>query len=135
MLNAKEGEGTQRENAIGAVVIDAALKVHTALGPGLPESAYEACLAHELAKRGRPVRRQVVQPVRYDNIVVEGGYRIDILVDDCVVIEAKAVEMLLPIHGTQLLSYLRFGDYRLGFLLNFHVLHMRDGIRRLANGL
>ena len=133
--DAERGRGTQRENTVGTAVVESALKVHTTLGPGLLESAYEACLAHELTKRGHAVRRQVTQPISYDNIVIEGGYRIDMLVDECVIAEIKAVDILIPIHTAQLLSYLRLGNYRLGYLLNFNVVRMRDGIKRLANGL
>jgi GxxExxY protein len=133
--SAEERGGTRRENVVGGAVVDSALKIHTALGPGLLESAYQACLAHELEKRGHSVRRQVVLPIRYDNITVDAGYRLDLLIDDCVVVELKAIEKLLPIHGQQLLSYLRLGGFKVGYLLNFNVPRMRDGIKRLANGL
>jgi GxxExxY protein len=123
------------ENEIGEVVIGSALRVHTALGPGLLESAYETCLAHELAKSGRSVHRQIAIPIRYDNIEIDSAYRADLLVDNCVVIELKAVEGILPIHRSQLLSYLRLGRFKLGYLLNFNVPHMRNGISRLVNGL
>jgi GxxExxY protein len=137
-FNAEDAEvrgGTRRENVVGTALVDAALKVHTALGPGLLESAYEACLAHELTKRGLAVRRQVILPIRYDNIVVEAGYRIDLVLDECVIVELKAIEKLLPVHGQQLLSYLRLGSYKVGYLLNFNVERMRDGIKRVVNGL
>jgi len=124
-----------RENEIGDRVIDAAMKVHSAVGPGLLEGAYELCLAHELKKRGLEVRSQVLIPIRYDELVIENGYRIDLLVDDLVVLELKALESVLPVHRAQLLSYLRLGGFRLGYLLNFHVAHMRDGIARIVNGL
>jgi GxxExxY protein len=124
-----------RENEIGDTVIDAALKVHSAVGPGLLEGAYELCLAHELTKRGLAVRSQVLIPIRYDELLIENGYRIDLLVDDLVVLELKALEAVLPVHRAQLLSYLRLGGFKLGYLLNFHVAHMRDGIARIVNGL
>lgn len=127
--------GTRSENAIGGGVIDAAIKIHSVLGPGLLESAYEACLAYELNKRGHDVKRQLALPIRYETIMVDAGYRIDMLVDDLVVIELKAIEKLLPVHGQQLLSYLKLGGFRLGYLLNFNVPRMRDGIKRLVNGL
>ena len=123
------------ENEIGHVIINAALKVHSALGPGLLESAYEVCLVHELAKDAFAVRRQVLLPIRYEELTIDNGYRIDILVNDRVVVELKAVETILPVHRGQLLSYLRLGGFKLGYLLNFNVAHMRDGITRMVNGL
>jgi GxxExxY protein len=123
------------ENEIGEVIIGAALRVHSALGPGLLESAYESCLAHELSKCGRLVHRQIGIPIRYDGVVIDSAYRADLLVDDRVVVELKVVEGILPIHRSQLLSYLRLGRFKLGYLLNFNVPHMRNGISRLVNGL
>jgi GxxExxY protein len=123
------------ENEIGNVIIAAAMKVHTALGPGLLEGAYEMCLVHELERREMVARQQVMIPVRYEDLVVENGYRIDLLVNDRVVIELKAIEAVLPVHRGQLLSYLRLGGFKLGYLLNFNVAHMRDGITRMVNGL
>ncbi len=123
------------ENAVGREVIDAAVKVHYKLGPGLLESAYETCIAHELRKRCFAVRRQVAMPIEYDGIVFDMGYRLDLLVEDKVVLELKAVEKVLPVHAAQLLSYLRLGSYRLGFLLNFNTVRMADGIKRIVNGL
>ena len=122
-------------NEVSGSVVDAAMKVHTALGPGLLESAYEACLLHELRKRGRKVLSQVVLPVVYDGVKIDVGYRIDLLVEDVVIVELKAVEKLLPIHDAQLLSYLKLGGYRLGLLINFNVLHLKDGIKRKVNTL
>jgi GxxExxY protein len=118
---------------ITSQIVDAAVKVHMRLGPGLLESAYEACLVHELAKRGIAFRQQVPMPVRYDELLINVGYRLDIVVEEKIILELKAVEALLPIHTAQLLSYLRLGDYRLGFLLNFHTRYMRDGIKRVVN--
>jgi GxxExxY protein len=123
------------EEVIARDAIDSALRVHTALGPGLLEGAYEACLEHELIKKGRAVRRQIPMPLRYDGVLINVGYRIDLLLDESVVVEVKAAEKLLPVHRAQLLSYLRFGGYKLGLLLNFNTLHMRDGIRRVVNGI
>ena len=120
---------------IGAAVVDSAIAVHSALGPGLLEKTYETCLAHELTCRGFHASRQVGLPLRYRDLIVEDAYKIDILVNDTIVIEAKAIETLQPVHRGQLLSYLRLGEYKLGFLLNFNVARMRDGIVRLANGL
>jgi GxxExxY protein len=123
------------ENEIGEAIIGAAMKVHSALGPGLLESAYGLCLAHEIERKGLAVRRQVSIPIRYEGLVIDNGYRIDLLVDSRVVVELKAIEALLPVHRAQLLSYLRLGDFKLGYLLNFNVAHMRDGIARIVNGL
>jgi GxxExxY protein len=123
------------ENEIGAAIIAAAMKVHAAVGPGLLESAYETCLLYELEKQGLPVCRQVSIPIRYDDLTIDNGYRIDLLVGDRVVVELKALEMILPVHRAQLLSYLRLGRFKLGYLLNFNVARMRDGIVRLVNGL
>jgi GxxExxY protein len=123
------------EEQIGHSVIGAALKVHSAVGPGLLESAYETCLLYELEKRNLSVRRQVVISFRYEALTIENGYRIDLLVGDLVVVELKALEAILPVHRAQLLSYLRLGGFKLGYLLNFNVAHMRDGIVRIVNGL
>lgn len=116
-------------------IIDGAFEVHSALGPGLLESVYEVCLVHELAKLGLPVRRQVPLPVRYDGLELEVGFRIDLLVADLVVVEIKSIERVLPIHGAQVLTYLKLSDLRLGLLLNFNVVHMRDGVKRVAHRL
>jgi GxxExxY protein len=116
-------------------IVDAAIHVHTRLGPGMLESAYEACMELELAKRALLVKKQVPLPLRYDDRTVDIGYRLDMLVEEAVVIEIKSVAQLLPIHTAQVLSYLRAGDYRIGFLLNFNTVHMRSGIKRLVNQL
>jgi len=123
------------EEEIGRAVIGAAIKVHSVVGPGLLESAYEACLTYELEKLGLRVGRQIAIPLRYEAIVVEQGYRLDLLIEDMVVVELKTVPAILPVHRSQLLSYLRLGGFKLGYLLNFHVAQMRDGIMRLVNGL
>lgn len=122
-------------NQVSGTIVDAAMKVHTALGPGLLQSAYNACLAHELRTRGLRVDLQVPVPVVYDGVKLEVGYRIDMLVERSVVVELKAITKLLPVHEAQLLSHLRLNDNRLGLLINFHVLHLRDGIKRIANHL
>lgn len=111
------------------------MKVHSAVGPGLLESAYELCLGHELSRQGLGVRSQVPISIRYEDLAVDHGYRVDLLVNDRVVVELKAVEAVLPVHRGQLLSYLRLGGFKLGYLLNFNVAHMRDGIIRMVNGL
>ena len=123
------------EEQIGHTLIGAALKVHSAVGPGLLESAYETCLLYELEKKDLPVRRQVLIPFRYETLTIDNGYRIDLLVANLIVVELKALEAILPVHRAQLLSYLRLGGFKLGFLLNFNVAHMRDGIVRMVNGL
>ena len=123
------------ENTIGTAIVASAMTVHSALGPGLLESAYEFCLAHELSKRGLDVRKQVSIPIVYDELTIENGYRIDLLANDLVVVELKAIEAVTPVHRAQLLSYLRLGGFKLGYLLNFNVAHMRDGVMRLVNGL
>jgi GxxExxY protein len=129
----KEGNSTNQIDRIAREVVDAAFKVHSSLGPGLLESAYEACLAHELTKRGYRVERQKAQPVIYEGLEIEVGYRLDLLVEDVIIIELKAVEQLAPIHQAQLLTYLKLSSKQLGFLMNFNVPLIKDGIRRIAN--
>ena len=123
------------ENEIGEAVLGAAMKVHSAVGPGLLESVYETCLTHELRKQGFDVQRQVALPVEYDGQRIDTGFRLDILVAEKVVVEVKAVERTAPIHTAQVLTYLKLGGFKLGYLLNFNVVHMRDGIKRLVNDL
>lgn len=123
------------ENTVGEKVLGCALKVHRALGPGLLENAYETCLAHELTKSGLSCKRQLAMPVQYEGIRLERGYRLDLLVEDMVVVEVKAVERLLDVHRAQLISYLRLGGYHLGYLLNFNVTVLKNGIWRVANRL
>ena len=115
-------------------VVDAAIEVHSALGPGLLESAYQACLAYELRSRGVDVLEQVPLPILYRGVRIDVGYRLDLLVGNKVVVEVKAVAKLLPVHNAQLLSYLRLSNHRVGLLINFHVPRLRDGIRRILNG-
>jgi GxxExxY protein len=122
-------------NELGGKIIAAAMRVHSTLGPGLLESVYEACLAYELRQRGLTVRTRVVLPLAYGDVLIEKAYRIDILVDESLVVELKTVTSLLPIHEAQLLTHLRLSNHRLGLLLNFHVAHMRDGIQRIVNNL
>jgi|SRR5215831_7601312 len=125
----------QRINQISGEIIDAAMKVHTALGPGLLESAYEGCLKHELTKRGLKVQSQVTLPVIYDGVRIDVGYRIDLLVEDAVIVELKAVERLTPLNEAPLLSYLKLSGRKLGLLINFNVERLKNGIKRIANGL
>ena len=122
-------------NQVTSQIIDAAMKVHTALGPGLLESAYEACMAYELRKRGIEVKTQLELPVNYDGVQIDVGYRIDMLVSNLVIVELKSVVDVIPLHKAQVLSYLRLGKKKVGLLLNFNVEHMKDGITRIVNGL
>jgi GxxExxY protein len=119
-------------NEISGAVVDAAMKVHTALGPGLLESAYAACLRHELIKRGLKVASEVPVPVVYDGIKLDAGYKLDLLVEDTVIVELKAIEALAPIHQAQLISYLKLTGKPIGLLINFHSLHLKDGIKRFV---
>jgi GxxExxY protein len=121
--------------AVASAVVDASIKVHRELGPGLLESTYQACLAHELRKRGFRVDCEIALPVRYDSIVIEAGYRIDMLVEDAVLVENKSAKAFLPIHEAQLLTYLKLSGRKIGFLINWNVPRIKDGIKRLANGL
>ena len=121
------------DHTISGYVVDSAIKIHTVLGCGLLENVYETCLAYELTKRGLQVQRQVPMPVRYEDTTLEMGYRVDLLVAGKVVVEVKAVEKVLAIHRAQLLSYLRLGGFRVGLLLNFNTVHLRDGIKRIVN--
>lgn len=118
---------------IASIVVDASFKVHQELGPGLLESAYEACLAHELTKRGLVVEKQKAQPVFYDGITIDVGYRMDLLVNDCVVIELKSVEKIIPIHQAQLMTYLKLSKKPLAFLINFNTTYFKSSIKRIAN--
>jgi GxxExxY protein len=123
------------EEEIGHAIIGCAIKIHSAVGPGLLESAYETCLVYELERRLVGVKSQVSIPIRYEDLTIENGYRLDLLVGGLVAVELKSVPTILPVHRSQLLSYLRLGRFKLGYLLNFNVAHMRDGIVRLVNGL
>ncbi len=113
-------------------IVDAALAVHTTLGPGLLETVYEACLVHELSKRRLQAQRQVALPVIYDGVRVDAGLRLDLVVEESVIVELKAVHDLLPIHQAQLLTYLKLSGYRLGLLINFNTVLIRDGIKRVV---
>jgi len=122
-------------NKITGEIIGAAIEVHRALGPGLLESAYEACLCQELGLRGLCYASQVDLPVTYKGRQLDCGYRLDLLVANAVVVEVKAVERLLPIHEAQVLTYLRLGEWKVGLLINFNVAVLKSGIRRLVLGL
>ncbi len=112
-------------------IVDSAFSVHTALGPGLLESVYEQCLAHELKMRGLRVERQVAVPVKYRDVCIDAGFRMDAIVNQLVIVEIKAIEKIMPIHEAQLLTYLKLAEKRLGLLINFNVSLIKEGIRRL----
>ena len=113
-------------------IVDAALKVHRALGPGLLESAYQACLAHELQRRHRSVECELALPLQFEGILIEVGYRLDMRIDQLVIVENKTVEKILPIHLAQLLTYLKLSGLALGLIINWNVMLLRDGIQRVA---
>jgi GxxExxY protein len=123
------------ENEIGKIIVDCAFKVHQALGPGLLESTYEACLLYELSQAGLKVEQQKALPVIYKDVKLDCGYRIDLLVESKVIIEIKSVEALNDIHLAQILTYLKLSDCRLGYLINFNVRFIKDGIKRVVNNL
>ena len=123
------------ENQIGKIVVDCAYKVHKELGPGLLESTYETCLLFELHEAGLKAESQKALPVIYKDVKLDVGYRIDILVEDKVVVELKAVEALNDIHMAQIITYLKLSDCRLGYLINFNVKYFKEGIKRVVNNL
>jgi GxxExxY protein len=123
------------ENAVAQQVVDAAFRVHTSLGPGLLESVYEAALAYELEKRGLSITRQQGIPVVYEAVRIHAGFFADLVVEDQVIVEIKAVETVAPVHKKQLLTYLKLANKRLGLLINFNVVLIKHGITRIVNGL
>lgn len=123
------------ENQIADGIVDAAFKVHRHFGPGLLESAYEACLAHELMSMGFQVEREVALPLAYQDVKLDAGYRLDLWVARKVIIEVKAVDELHPVHMAQMLTYLKLTGNRLGLMINFHSALLKDGMRRVANNL
>ena len=123
------------ENGIGKCVLDAAYKVHSALGPGLLETVYEVILAHEIELTGLKMERQKPIPIHYGGKVFLEGFRADLLVEDKVIVELKSCEAVLPVHGKQLLTQLRLSERKLGFLINFGAVHLRHGIKRVVNRL
>jgi GxxExxY protein len=123
------------ENELSSVIIASALKIHRKLGPGLLESAYQECLLYELKNQGLIVQKEKPMPIYYDEVYLDHGYRIDLLVDDKVVVEIKTVEAITDVHLAQVLTYIRLGDYKLGLLLNFNVKLLKEGIRRIVNNL
>ena len=120
-------------NEISGKIIDCSIRVHTELGPGMLEGAYQTCLMHELIEAGFDVQSQLKLPIVYRGIELDAGYRIDLLVQGSVIIELKAIDRLLPVHEAPLLSYLRMSDLRLGLLINFNVKRLVDGVRRVVN--
>jgi GxxExxY protein len=120
---------------ISGIIIDSSIQVHSALGPGLLENAYEACLKHELISRGLQVRSQVTLPITYFEVTINAGYRLDLLVENSIIVELKTVDKILPIHEAQLLSYLKLSDKRIGLLINFNLMQLRHGVKRLVNKL
>ncbi len=123
------------ENEISQQIVDACYKIHTTLGPGLLETVYEVVLYHELKKRGLKVERQVAIPIKWENLHFDEGFRADLIVEDKVIIELKSVESFNPVHGKQLLTYLKLMDKKLGLLVNFGIELIKDGIKRVVNGL
>lgn len=130
----KEGPRVDLEE-IGSHVVNSAVKIHRSLGPGLLESAYQQCLAYELRKAGFQVESEVVIPIQYEEIQIDNGYRVDMLINDAVIVENKTVDRLLRIHMAQILTYLKMKDLRLGYLINWNVKLIKDGIQRLVNNL
>jgi GxxExxY protein len=124
-----------RENTISHQIIGCAIKVHSELGPGLLESAYAECLNYELQLTGLKVRKQKPLPLVYHDVRLDVGYRLDLFVEDCVVVEIKAVDAYCELHFSQVLTYLKFSQCKLGLLLNFNVVSMKDGIKRIVHGL
>ncbi len=125
---------TPRINEITRTIIGAAMKVHSTLGPGLLESAYEACLLFELHDAGLKAESQVPLPVIYKGVRIDLGYRLDLVVEDSVIVELKSVEAIEPVHKAQLLSYLKLSARHVGLIINFNVVHLKDGIQRLVSG-
>jgi GxxExxY protein len=117
---------------VSGAILRGAIRVHSALGPGLLESAYRACLCHELTKCGLVAEKELALPVHYDGLQLDVGYRIDLLVEDSVIVELKVVSHLLPVHKAQLLSYMKLSQKSIGLLINFHVPMLRDGVRRMV---
>lgn len=123
------------ENELSSIIIGCGIEVHSALGPGLLESAYQECLYYKLKKEGLHVEKEKSMPLVFEDVELECGYRIDLLVENKVVIELKSVEALNDVHMAQILTYLKLGDYKLGLLMNFNVALLKLGIRRVVNGL
>ena len=123
------------ENEISQIVIGAAIEVHRALGPGLLESAYQECLLYELKERGLKVKKEVSMPIEYKEVQIDHGYRMDLLIEEKVVVELKTVDELHEVHTAQILTYLKLGNYKLGLLINFNTKLLKHGIKRYVNNL
>ena len=129
----QDHQGVSKElDRLAGTIVDAGLKVHRALGPGLLESAYEHCLVYELGTRGLVVLRQVALPIVYEGATLDAGYRLDLLVENQIIIEIKAADALTRVHHAQMMTYLRLSGRRLGFLMNFNVPLFKDGVKRLV---
>ncbi|MEO7319741.1 MAG: GxxExxY protein [Chthoniobacteraceae bacterium] len=124
-----------KENEIATAVVEAAYKLHTGLGPGIFETVYEVTLAHELRKRDYRVERQVPVPIIWDGLKFDEGFRADLIIDDCLLIALKSIQALEPVHSKQVVTYLRLTEKRLGLLINFGESRIKDGIKRIVNGL
>ena len=122
------------ENELSKIVFEAGLKIHRKYGPGLFESTYEACLEYELLKNGLKVEKQLSLPLKYEDLMIENAYRIDLLIEDKLIVEVKTVSELSEIHFSQILTYLKLSDKKLGLLINFNVPLFKDGVRRVSNG-
>ncbi len=122
---------SEREEAVAAKIVDAAYSVHKALGPGLLEKVYEVCFCHELSKKGVSCQRQVDMPIKYDGITFDEGLRLDVMVEELIICEIKAVDKMNPVWEAQLLSYLKLTGKRIGFLINFNVPVVKNGIKRI----
>jgi GxxExxY protein len=126
-----DGDKTMLAEDLTGRIIGCAMRVHSVLGPGLLESAYKVCLIHELKRSGLEVKKEIPLRLKYDEVILDAGYRLDILVEDTVVVEVKAVSALAQIHKAQLISYLRLGGFPIGLLINFNVVHLSDGVKRV----
>jgi GxxExxY protein len=131
----RQSTTTYDENQLSRIILDAAFKVHTKTGPGLLETVYEVLLTHELRKQGLKVQRQVPVRIQYDELVFDEGFRADLLVEDKVMVELKSVEKLIPVHSKQVLTQLKLSGCKLGLLINFGEIHLKNGIERIVNGL
>jgi GxxExxY protein len=129
----EDHKGLLEIEAVARTIVDAGFQVHRALGPGLLESAYEACLAFELQDRGLMVRRQVALPVNYRGLQLDAGYRLDLLIEERIIIEIKAIDALSRVHEAQILTYLKLSGHKLGFLMNFNVELFKNGLRRFVD--
>lgn len=132
-ITTEKAKSAEELNKLTEIIIGAAIEVHRNLGPGLLESAYEACLAFELKERGLIIERQVELPLCYKEVHLDCGYRIDLLVNKAVIVEGKAINAIAPIHHAQLTSYLKLSGCRIGLLINFNVVLLKDGIKRVVN--